>query len=151
MIPVHFGYNGPEEMRSAIFSIYGRKDRSPVASVAGCAPVVVRAAAQGDAVAASILADAGRLLGLQMNFLTEKNELPGSLPLAISGSMWRGNPIMLNAFRDTLRERSSRKEIVIPRLEPVLGVLARRIYETRGGFTEEDVKYLLSEYPEFGF
>lgn len=151
MLPVHFGYNEREEIRAAIFSIYGRTDKSPAAGVAGFAPVVIRAALQGDAVAAAILEDAGRLLGLQMAHLIEKNSLPGSLPLAISGSMWRGNPIMLNAFRDTLREKSGRKEILIPRLEPVLGVLARRIYETHGAFTEEDVKFLLSEYPEFGF
>ena len=151
MLPSHFGFEGPEEIRPAIFSIYGRTDRSPAASVAGFAPVVVRAARQGDAVAAAILEDAGRLLGLQMAHLIKKNSLPGSLPLAISGSMWRGNPVMLNAFRDTLRERGCRGGIVIPRLEPVLGVLARRIYETRGAFTEEDVTFLLSEYPEFGF
>lgn len=151
MLPGHFGFDDPGEIRSAIFSIYGRTDKSPAACVAEFAPVVVRAAELGDAAAAAILKDAGELLGMQMLSLIGKNALPDGLPLTISGSMWRGNPIMRDAFRDTLLSARRPRSIVVPRLEPVLGVPARRMYEEEGEFTEDSVKRLLSEFPEFEY
>ena len=151
LLPAHFGFSGPQELRAAIFSIYGKPEKSPAAHVAGCAPVVVTAAAQGDAVAATILTEAGRLLGQQTRYLIEANRLPDDLPLALSGSMWRGNPILFNAFRDVVLAQCPSRAIVLPRLEPVLGVLARHIYETEKSFTDESVRRLLAEYPEFAF
>lgn len=151
LLPVHFGYGGPEEIRPAIFSIYGKPERSPVAHVAGCAPVVVKAAEQGDEAAADILAEAGRLLGEQLRYLIEKNGLPDSLPLTVSGSMWRGNPILFKAFRDTVLAQCPTRRIVLPQMAPVLGVLALRLREKEGAFTEESVARLLAEYPEFAF
>ena len=151
LLPVHFGYGGPEELRPAIFSIYGRSDRSPAACVADCAPVVVRAAEQGDAVAGEMLADAGRLLGQQMGWLIEKNGLPDSLPIALSGSMWRGNPILYHTFLETVSSQCGTRQIIIPRMEPVLGVLARQIFESDMAFTEDSIGRLLSEYPEFEY
>ena len=151
LLPVHFGYNGPEELRQAIFSIYGKPEKSPAAHVAGCAPVAVKAAEQGDAVAKAILTEAGRLLGQQTCYLITANRLPDDLPIALSGSMWRGNPILFNAFRDVVLNQRPTRRIVIPRLEPILGVLARRLYETEREFTEESVNRLLAEFPEFAF
>ena len=151
LLPVHLGYSGRKDLRAAVFSIYGKTDRSPAASVAGCAPAVVRAAGQGDVVAADILAEAGRLLGEQTRYLTASNGLPDDLPLALSGSMWRGNPILYSAFRETVLSQCKTRRIVIPQMEPVLGVLARRMYETEHRFTEESVRRLLTEYPEFAF
>lgn len=151
LLPVHFGYSGPKELRAAIFSIYGKPEKSPAAHVAGCAPVVVKAAEQGDAVATGILAEAGRLLGEQTRYLIEANGLPDELPIALSGSMWRGNPILFNTFRDTVLAQCETRKIVVPRLEPILGVPARQLYETEKEFTKESVDRLLAEFPEFGY
>ena len=151
LLPVHFGYSGPKELRDAVFSIYGRQEKSPAAHVAGCAPVAVKAAEQGDAVAKAILTEAGRLLGEQTCYLINANGLPDGLPVVLSGSMWRGNPILFNAFRDAVTAQCDTRKIVVPRLEPVLGVPARQIYETEKEFTDESVGRLLSEFPEFAF
>ena len=151
LLPVHFGYSGPEELRAAIFSIYGKPERSPAAHVAACAPVVVTAAAKGDAVAKDILTEAGRLLGEQTRYLIQANGLPDDLPLALSGSFWRGNPLLFNAFRNLVLSQCPTRTIVLPRLEPVLGVLARNIYETEKAFTDESVARLLAEFPEFAY
>ncbi|MCR5041806.1 MAG: hypothetical protein K6C36_06910 [Clostridia bacterium] len=150
MMQEHLGIPGGD-LRSAVFSIYGRTDRSPVSSVADCAPVVVQAADKGDTVAAAILADAGRLLAEQMNYLINKNGLSEDLPVTISGSMWRANPILLNSFSDTLNSGKSRRVIIYPRLEPVLGVLARHMYETEEHFDEFSVERLLERFPEFAY
>ena len=151
LLPVHFGYSGPKELRAAIFSIYGKPEKSPAAHVAACAPVVVTAAAQGDAVAKDILTEAGRLLGEQTCYLIQANRLPDDLPLALSGSMWRNNPLLCNAFRDVVLSQCPARTIVLPRLEPILGVLARHMYETEKEFTQDSVNRLLDEFPEFGF
>ncbi|MBQ6067079.1 MAG: hypothetical protein IJK89_09685 [Clostridia bacterium] len=151
LLPLHFGYHGREELRRAVFSIYGRADRSPAACVAGCAPVVVKAAEQGDDAAAAILTEAGRLLGEQTRYLIEANGLPDELPIALSGSMWRGNPILFDAFREAVFARRPARRIVLPKMEPVLGVLARKMYETERQFTEKSVQRLLAEFPEFAF
>lgn len=151
LLPVHFGHPGPEELRAAIFSIYGKQEKSPAAHVAGCAPVVVKAAEQGDAAATAILTEAGRLLGEQTRYLIEANGLPDDLPIALSGSMWRGNPILFNTFRDAVLAQCETRKIVVPRLEPILGVPARQLYETEKEFTKESVNRLLAEFPEFAF
>ena len=151
LLPVHFGCSGSKELRQAIFSIYGKPEKSPAAHVAGCAPVAVKAAERGDAVAAAILTEAGRLLGEQTRDLIEENHLPDELPVVLSGSMWRNNPILFNAFRKTVLSQCPARRIVAPEMEPVLGVLARQMYETENTFTKESVRRLLAEFPEFGF
>ena len=151
LLTVHFGYSSPKELRAAIFSIYVKPEKSPAAHVAGCAPVIVKAAEQGDAVATAILTEAGRLLGEQTRYLIKANGLPDDLPIALSGSMWRGNPLLLRAFRDVVTEQCETRRIVIPRLEPILGVPARQLYETEKEFTQDCVGRLLTEFPEFAF
>ncbi len=145
------GYPGRDALPRAIFSIYGRNDRSPAASVASCAPLVVDTAEQGDAVAGAILRDAGRLLGEQMRYLIVSNGIPDDVPLTISGSMWRGNPILYRAFESVVRSQCPARTIILPVLEPVLGVLAKHRYRSAGSFTPADADALAAEYPEFAF
>jgi hypothetical protein len=40
---------------------------------------------------------------------------------------------------------------VIPRIEPVLGVLAKRIYDEKGSLGDGDISELLKEFPEFEY
>ena len=145
-IAKHLGFPGKETLPRAIFSIYGRHDRSPAASVASCAPLVVETAEHGDEVAANILREAGRLLGEQMRYLIASNGVPDSVPLTISGSMWRGNPILFEAFAGVVE-----RDVVLPKLEPVLGVLAKHRYLSAGTFTGADADKLAAEYPEFAY
>ncbi|MBE6659533.1 MAG: hypothetical protein E7604_13965, partial [Ruminococcaceae bacterium] len=86
----------------AIFSIYSKTDISPTAYVASCTPLVSQAAMEGDAAAMKILERAGYLIGAQTVSLFRKHNLPTTLPITISGSVWRSHPLLFDTFRDTL-------------------------------------------------
>ena len=142
---------GTKDLRAAIFSIYQRSDISPVASVARCAVAVISAAEQNDAVAAAILTEAGRLLGEQTCYLIRANNLSDSLPVALSGSMWRRNPLFLAEFRRVIAEQCKDRKIIIPRIEPILGAVAYNIYKSKKELTDGDITRLISEFPEFEY
>ena len=149
LLPEYLG--GAGDLRTAIFSIYGKTDISPAASVARCAPAVIAAAEQNDAVATEILIEAGRLLGEQTCYLIRENDLSDDLPIALSGSMWRKNPVLLNEFRRVIAEQSKERKIMIPRIEPILGAVAYNIYKSKNALTDGDITRLISEFPEFEY
>ena len=151
LIPRHLGFKGREELGEAIFSIYKNGNHSPVACVARCAPLVTAASKKGDAVATGILGDAGRLLAEQMLYLIRKHNLPDTLPLTISGSAWRGDRLLFDTFCSLMRRQCPSRTIVVPALEPVLGVIARQYYETCGHFTDGDAARIAGNFPEFTF
>ena len=151
LIPKHIGFSGAEELRKAIFSFYNQTEMSPVTCVAKCAPIVIKAAADGDEISVRILKNAGRLIAEQMCWLIKSNCLPVSLRLTISGSMWRGNPLLFNEFNNTVKQQYGKINVIIPKIEPVLGVLAKRMYDESGELTNSDVSKLLSEFPEFSY
>ena len=151
LIPRHLGFKGREDLGRSIFSIYGNPDHSPVACVAQCAPLVTEAAKMGDAVATGILRDAGRLLAEQMLCLIRKNNLPDSLPLTISGSVWRGDRLIFDTFCAMMKAQCPSRTIIIPRLEPVLGVISRHFYERYGHFDERDAARIARSFPNFTF
>ena len=150
-IPRWLGFPDPARFREAIFSIYAVSERSPTASVARCVPLVVKAAAGGDAVAAGILRRAGRLMGEQMRYLIEANGVPDDLPAAVSGSVWRENPLLLDEFLAALRRQSPARPVILPRLEPVMGAVARKYRERTGEFTDETVRVLARRFPAFSY
>lgn len=151
MIPQHLGFKDRSELRTAIFSIYGHKHHSPVACVARCTPLVTAAAEQGDEVAAGILREAGVLLAQQQLYLVRKHHLPDDLPLTISGSVWRGNTIMFDTFSAMMREQSPSRPIIIPRLEPIMGAVARRWHETHGRLSGADIDSLRENFPDYRY
>ena len=128
----HFGGFKQEALRQALFSIYAQNEISPVSMIAGFAPVVVKTAAEGDAVAEGILSRAGSAVAEQVLSLVRKNDLPDNLPLAISGSVWKKNPVYLRAFRDGLRRGGGPGIVVVPRFEPVCGAVAAHLFAACG-------------------
>ncbi len=146
-IPQKLGFSGREELQAAIFSIYSKPDISPVTHVAGFAPLVIKTAAEGDEVSLSIVKEAGRLAGEQMRYLIESNDIDDGVPLTISGSIWRINPVFFEEFKKTVGNR----EIIIPQIEPILGVLALHKIKRTGSFDENDAKMLAERYPEFRY
>ncbi len=151
LIPRHLGFKGREELGSSIFSIYGNANHSPVACVARCAPIVTEAAKMGDAVASEILRDAGRLLAEQLLYLIRKHSLPDNLPLTISGSVWRGDRLIFDTFCSLIKAQCPSRTIIVPVLEPVLGVIARHYYGRYGHFDEKDVALVAGNFPDFTF
>ena len=151
LIPRQLGFGGRDDLRKAIFSIYGNGSRSPVACVARCAPLVTAAARKGDAVAADILKDAGRLLAEQLLHLVRKHNLPDDLPLAISGSVWRGDALFFDTFRSLVRAQCPSRTVIVPKFEPVLGVVTRHFFGKYGHFDERDAALLARNFPNFIF
>lgn len=150
-IPEKLGFGGRDGLREAIFSIYRDGIRSPTATVAHFTPTVVKEAARGDAVSIGILKKAAGLLYGQFSYLCKKHGAGPDVPVTVSGSVWRGNPVFTGEFIRLLRESGDSRPFIAPVLEPVLGVLAKRIYMTSGKFTEEDAAFLAREYPEFSY
>ena len=151
MIPQHMGFKDRTQLRAAIFSIYGHKHHSPVACVARCTPLVTAAAEQGDEVAQEILRDAGRLLAEQQLYLVRKHSIPDDLPLTISGSVWRGNSIMFDTFSSMMKEQSPDRPIIIPRLEPIMGAVARQYHDALGHFDGGDIDLLRGNFPDYRY
>ena len=151
LIPQHLGFKGRDDLDQSIFSIYKNANHSPVACVARCAPLVTAAAKQGDAVAAGILREAGTLLAGQMLYLIRKHNLPDTLSLTISGSVWRGDRITFDTFCSLIKAQCPSRTIIVPRLEPVLGVIARHYYERHGHFDDKDAALIADNFPDFTF
>ena len=135
-----------KDFRQAVYTVYADNGRSPVASVARCVPAVIKAAGSGDGTAKEIIEDAGKITGSLVTAIIEKNGLPRDIPVAVSGSVWRANPLFYNGFVSVYG-----KDPIIPRIEPVAGAVAKAIYEKTGKFDKEDAEYVASQYPEFRY
>ncbi len=142
-LAAHFGGYGREDFRSSVFSIYTQSERSPVACVGKCVPAVIETAVKGDGTAKKILLDAGTVMGEMTAALIKKHALPADIPVAVSGSVWRANPLFYEGFVSVLR-----REPVIPVLEPVAGAVARAYFERYG---KADIGRIAEEYPEFTY
>ena len=151
-IAYHFGGHVREELRAAIFSIYA-DNSSPVSRVAELVPDVVDTAAEGDNVAISILTRAGDIIADQMIYLIRDNTVPESVPLTVSGSVWRKNPLFFNAFIAKIREYSPARPVIIPRYEPIAGAVIERMNAKSGGgdIAPEYRETLEKEYGAFRF
>jgi N-acetylglucosamine kinase-like BadF-type ATPase len=150
LISEHFGFNR-SKLGAAIFTIYGQKNLSAVACVARCAPLVTDAAKMGDKVALKILMRTGEVLGLQLLHVIRKYGIPSSVPAAISGNNWRGDRIIFDEFRKILLNQAPEREIIIPKFEPIIGVILKHYHGLHGEITEEFEQQLLSEYKDYTF
>ena len=112
-----------EHFGRAIFSIYSKTDISPTAYVASCTPLVSQAAMAGDPAAMRILERAGYLIGAQTVSIVRKHRLPTTLPITISGSVWRSHPLLFDTFRDTLSKAGMEGNLHIPAFEPIVGAV----------------------------
>ena len=151
LIPQKLGYSGREELQQAIFSIYKIKGVSPVTQVAGFAPLVIEAAENKDKVSLSIIKESGRLVGEQMRYLIKSSNISDDTPMTVSGSIWRGNPLMFEEFCKVVYAQCEKRKIIIPVIEPILGVLAAQKKKMTGSFDESDAKALAELYPEFKY
>ncbi len=148
LITEHFGRS---DLRDAIFSIYSAPDKSPAACVASCAPVVEKAAYAGDRIALKIIEDTGRSLGEQLLALMRINNIPNTLPVTISGSVWRGHPLMFANFKNTVTEKDSGINIIVPEFEPIVGSVIGHYYAENGKFEESDREFFRTNYSEYLF
>ena len=149
MLHEHFGKDKP--FTDAVMTLYSAPETSPVAGVAACAPVVSRAAAAGDAVAKKILRRAGTVLGQQMAALMQREKLPPELPAVISGSVWRGDPVIFSEFTRVLREAGFKGQIRIPEYEPIVGMILCHWMSCNGDLTPEVLDKFRKQYEPWKF
>ena len=150
-IPQKLGFAGKEELREAIFSIYSDTDRSPTASVARLAPAVIAEAEKGDEAAQRIIVKAAELMYSQLVYVADKCGAGGDVPVTVSGSVWRGAPLLSGTFTGLVGKRWPDKPIRIPVTEPVLGPAAKMCYEKYGRFGIRDAEELAAQFPEFSY
>lgn len=142
---------GRRNLREAIFSIYSRRDISPSASVASCAPLVTEAAYRGDETAHEIIIKAGRVLGKQLLYLIRKHDIHEQIPVTVSGSVWRGHHDLFGEFSRVVHSHGAGREIIIPEFEPIVGAVIHHYRKTNGSFGEKDLQFFRKEYAQFGF
>ena len=117
-----------EELRKAVFSIYRECDKTPVMQIASLVPEVLKTAAEGDGEARAILEKGGRLMAEQVVSAMRTVSAPAELPVVLAGSVWRGNPVYFESFKMALAENGVENVIVVPRFEPVIGVLLTKMH-----------------------
>lgn len=140
-----------ESFGHAVFSIYSQNKVSPTAYVASCTPLVSQAALAGDGAALRILERAGYLIGSQLVALVKKHRLPRSLPVTISGSVWRSHPLLFDTFRDTLAEAGLDGNLHIPAFEPIVGAVIGHYHALHGDFSLSDRERFAEQFSAHAF
>lgn len=145
-----FGYP-TANFREAVFSIYNKTDTSPVACIAACAPLVTQAAAAGDRIAKDILTRAGKVLGQQLAALQKKEKLPAQLPVAISGNVWKGDPMIFSEFCRVLRENGFTGNILTPVFQPIVGMILCHYLSVHGSLAPDTLSRFRKQYKSYLF
>lgn len=140
-----------DNISRAIFAIYGQNRVSPTAYVASCTPLVSQAAMTGDGAALKILERAGYLIGAQTVAMVKKHRLPRSLPVTISGSVWRSHPLLFDTFRDTLASAGLEGHLHIPAFEPIVGAVIGHAHRAGVRFDDAFRAQLIEDYKKHAF
>lgn len=138
-----------DNIRDAIFSIYSCENISPTASVASCAPLITKAAEKGDEVALRILKETGFSLASQLHALMRTNNIPNTVPVTISGSVWRGHDLIFNTFSSALKEFDSRIKIIIPEFEPIVGGVIEHYYHEKHSYNDNEKSQFKKKFSDF--
>lgn len=155
IITQKYAGNGIGDFRDAVFSIYKRKYDSLVTELASLTPLVAEAA-RTDEVAAEIMRDAGRLVADQLAALVRNKNIKKELPVVITGSVWKRNPVLLGAFKEVVEKEIPGSYIVIPKYEPVVGsVILNMVEKNRAegiqGLTDGNRQVLRDMYRDFEY
>ena len=138
-----------DTFREAVFSIYKNDMASICTQVASCSRAVSRAAEQGDPAAIRILETAGKQLAAQTIALIQKHQLPDDLPMTISGSVWRSHDSFITSFVSAILERYPDRHIILPKFEPIVGVIIKHCYDRDGEFPPIMQACFKALYPQY--
>jgi len=90
--------------------------------VAALAPVILKAAEEGDEQAALIVNEAGMELALAARVVIEALGMANdAFEVVLSGGIFKGSPRMVEIIQQELRGANPRAEVILPRREPVIG------------------------------
>ncbi|MBR6747859.1 MAG: hypothetical protein IKM07_02890 [Clostridia bacterium] len=146
-------YLGGDTLPKGVFGTLYNPDgpMSPVGWVASVCRVVAEAAVDGDRVAQEIMRTAGNCLGTQMNALIRRHGIDESLPIALSGSVYKGSRIVYDEFCRVVREENPVREILIPWVEPVVGAILLDYLRHHGSIDERMKQFFLEEYRDYRY
>lgn len=142
---------GNNNLRDAVMSIYSQPGISPVAFVASCSPLVDEAAYMGDEAAIDIIGAVGESLGDQLNAIVRMNGISSNVPVTVSGSVWKGHPLMFTRFCEKIREVSENRPIVIPEFEPIIGAIIEHYKSENKEFDDQIKQRFRNVYSEYFF
>lgn len=141
MIKAEFGFRN---LHDIVSYTYRKNDyRSTISRV--CL-VVCTAAAQGDSISIDIMKAAGRAQGLMFITLVRKYNLLCSLPVVVSGSVWRHNPYMFDEFCNYIHAGYPGFIISKPRFEPVISGAVQTAFDLYGGIDDDISSKLYTEF-----
>ncbi|MBE6541383.1 MAG: hypothetical protein E7672_02930 [Ruminococcaceae bacterium] len=140
-----------DNLHDAIFSIYGRKNVSPASSVASCAPLVEKAAYAGDRIALKIIEATGASMADQLMSLMRMYNIPGTVPVTVSGSIWKGHELMFSTYKNKIENHDKNIKIILPDFEPIVGSVIGHFYQVHGKFDSTDKEFFKQYYSEYLF
>lgn len=103
--------------------------------VAALAPVILKAAEEGDEQAALIVNEAGMELALAARVVIEAlGMVNDAFEVVLSGGIFKGSPRMVEIIQQKLRDVNTRAEVILPRQEPVIGagLIALEVFRLKG-------------------
>ena len=113
---------GLGDFTDIVKEIYGKQTLP--GKIASLAPLVSRAAKDGDEVAAIILKDAAEELALAASAVIEGlNMQDEAFEIAVSGSVFKAGEHLVTSFSKYLRSTAPHAEIIAPRFEPAMGAV----------------------------
>lgn len=148
LLAAHLG-GDRASFREAVYSIYQKNMASICSQVAACSQVVSRAAERDDPVAVRILQTAGKQMADQTVALIKKHQIPDNLPLTVSGNVWRSHHVYMSSFVDAMLAQYPECRIVLPKFEPIIGVIIKHYYYIYGDFSLEMQTYFKTLYPQY--
>ncbi len=142
---------GLKELREIITRVAGNPDMRTV--VAGVTRITSKAAVMGDALAVSILEEAGHQLAVQV--LTVLRQVDGRFegPIIASGGAWKASYCMFEAMRREVAAVYPDAEIRFPDFEPLIGsVILQTLRETgREEIGREQMKILHEKFAAYRY
>lgn len=110
----YFRASGPENLIVAIYSPHVDNSR-----IAGFARLVVESAIDGDAIAVSILTEAGKELGTAATAVIKKLKLARQkVPIGCVGSVFKAGEILTIPMLETIKETAPNAYLTEPRMPP---------------------------------
>ena len=135
MIFADWGFTEKWDLVNAVY-----RSHAPFRKVASVLPVVGAAARRGDAVALSILEEAGRLMAVQVAALIRRECIvPEARFCVCCGGAWKAHPAMFDAFRAHMRASNPDVPVSKPIFEHVMAGVVLRLLEAEPALSQAEL------------
>lgn len=119
-------------------------------AISGICPLVAEAANDGDEVAIQIFEDAGTKLAEQVLFCKQKKRIPDDRVVLVTGSVWKGTPVMFRTFSQKIKNRYPAVSVITPQYAPAVGGVVYQLLQHHE-MNQDMQQFLADEYAEFRY